>query len=194
MIVMLDLVKKSRSYRRFYEEKPITKDQLSSLVELGRLSPCGGNKQYIKYVTVCSEEMNEKVYGCLAWAGYLKEWDGPVKGERPAGYIILLRDKNIQSAMSVDEGISAQSIFLGATEMGFGGCFLMNIQREKLAEVLDLDTERYAISMVIALGVPKEEVMIEPMASDGDFKYWRDEKQVHHVPKRSQEEVLIKQI
>ena len=96
--------------------------------------------------------------------------------------------------MSVDEGISAQSIFLGATEMGFGGCFLMNIQREKLAEVLELDTEHFAISMVIALGVPKEEVVIEPMASDGDFKYWRDEKQVHHVPKRSQEEVLLKQI
>lgn len=52
MEMMLDLVRKSRSYRRFYEEKHITNDQLSALVELGRLSPCGGNKQYIKYVTV----------------------------------------------------------------------------------------------------------------------------------------------
>ena len=90
--------------------------------------------------------MNAKVYECLAWAGYLKDWDGPKEGERPSGYIILLRDKAINPNMSVDEGISAQSIFLGATEMGLGGCFLMNVQRGKLAKILDLDEERFAIS------------------------------------------------
>ena len=43
-----ELVKKSRSVRRFHEECPITKEQLAELVDLGRLSPCGANKQYIK--------------------------------------------------------------------------------------------------------------------------------------------------
>lgn len=190
--MMHDLVVKSRSYRRFYEERPISMEQMEELIDLGRLSPSGGNNQYIKYVAVCDREKNEAVFDCLAWAGYLKEWDGPQKGERPAGYIILLRDKTINANLSVDEGISAQSIFLGATEMGFGGCFLMNVQRGKLADVLGLDQERFAISMVIALGVPKEEVVLTEIGEDGDIKYYRDENQVHYVPKRSHEEVLVK--
>lgn len=188
--MIYDLVKKSRSYRRFDGQKAMTKEELRALVDLARLSPCGGNKQYLKYVTVCEPENNKKVYDCLAWAGYLTDWDGPVEEERPTGYIIMLRDKTIQANLSVDEGIAAQSIFLGATEMGYGGCFLMNVKREKLMERLGIDKERYSVSMVIALGVVKEQVEIESMSKDGDVKYWRDENQVHHVPKRSLDEIL----
>lgn len=187
-----ELVKKSRSVRRFHEECPVTKEQLAELVDLGRLSPSGGNKQYIKYVTVCSPEKNEQVYDCVGWAGYYKDWDGPEKGERPAAYIILLRDQQIQPNMTVDEGIAAQSIFLGATDMGLGGCMMMNCDRKKLLNYLELDEERFVISMVIALGVPKEIVVIEEIEND-DIVYWRDENAVHHVPKRSLEEVLVKQ-
>lgn len=187
-----ELVRKSRSVRRFHEECPVTKEQLEELVDLGRLSPCGANKQYIKYVTVCTPEKNEQVYRCVAWAGYYKDWDGPEKGERPAAYIILLRDRLINSSVTVDEGIAAQSIFLGATDMGLGGCMMMNCDRKKLMEYLELDEDRFAISMVIALGVPKETVVIEEMKDD-NVVYWRDENAVHHVPKRSLEEVLLKQ-
>jgi hypothetical protein len=44
---------------------------------------------------------------------------------------------------------------------------------------------------VLALGYPKEEVIIEEINEDGDFKYWRDEKEVHHVPKRTLDEVIL---
>ncbi|MDO4296612.1 MAG: nitroreductase family protein [bacterium] len=189
--MLAELVKKSRSYRRFDAKKAITREELRALVDLGRLSPCGGNKQYLKYATVSEEDLRAKVYDCLAWAGYLPDWDGPCEEERPTGYVILLRDKSIQANLSVDEGIAAQSIFLGATELGYGGCMLMNVQREKLLNLLGLDKERYAVSMVIALGVVKEEVVIEAMPEDGDVKYWRDKEQVHHVPKRSLAEVLV---
>ena len=190
-MLVKDLVTKARSYRRFDESAKISVDQLKELANLGRLSPCGGNKQYIKYALVCEEEMNEKIYECLGWAGYLTDWDGPVKGERPVAYMIMLRDKQLNANLSVDEGIAAQSIFLGAAEQGIGGCFIMNCDRVKIANHLGIDTEKYAISMVIALGVPKETVVIEPMKEDGDFKYYRDERGVHHVPKRNLEEVVI---
>ena len=80
--MVYDLVVKSRSYRRFYEDRPISMEQLESLIDLGRLSPSGGNNQYIKYAAVCDRKKNEEVFDCLAWAGYLKDWDGPEKGER----------------------------------------------------------------------------------------------------------------
>ncbi len=190
--MMKELVTKSRSVRRFHEECPITKEQLAALVDLGRLSPCGANKQYIKYVTVCTPEKNAQVYECVAWAGYYKDWDGPKEGERPTGYIIILRDCSIHSNMTVDEGIAAQSIFLGATDIGLGGCMMMNCDRKKLMQYLELDEKRFVISMVIALGVPKEIVTIDEIKDD-NIVYWRDENEVHHVPKRSLEEVLVKQ-
>ncbi|SHK22831.1 Nitroreductase [Anaerocolumna jejuensis DSM 15929] len=184
------LVTGARSFRRFEEEKEITVEQLKELADLGRLSPSGANLQPLKYILVSKEEVREMVFSCLGWAGYLKDWDGPVKGERPAGYIILLRDKGIAAKPGTDEGIAAQSIFLGAAAMGIKGCFIGNIKKAELAEKLGIE-EGYEIELVIALGYPKEEVIIEEI-KEGDVKYWRDEKGVHHVPKRSLQEVIVK--
>ena len=126
-----ELVRRARSCRRFEEEVPLGMQQLEQLIDMGRLSPCGANKQYIKYVASCSREINEKIFSCLGWAGYLPEWDGPEPGERPAAYIVMLRDREIQEAMTADEGIAGQSIFLGAAEMGLGGIALDECAEEK---------------------------------------------------------------
>ena len=175
-----DLVAGARSYRRFDQSKKMTMQELEELAELGRITPCGGNRQYIRFALCADEKMNAEIYKNLAWAGYLSDWDGPVEGERPTGYILILRDLSLQKNQTVDEGIVAQTIFLGARDMGYGGCMLMNIKK-------------YAISMVIALGVPVEEVkMVE--VKDDDIKYYRDENQVHYVPKRSLKDVIVKEL
>ncbi len=185
-----DLVKRSRSYRRFYGDKKITGDQLRELVDLARLSPSGANRQPLKYITACSQKINEIIYENLGWAGYLRNWNGPEPAERPAGYIIMLRDKSINKTLSMDEGIAAQTIFLGATEMGLGGCFIGSFKKEPLTALLEME-DGYEIVLVIALGYPKEEVVIEKIDKDGDVKYWRDANQVHHVPKRSLEDIIV---
>ncbi|MGB8451932.1 MAG: nitroreductase family protein [Anaerocolumna sp.] len=188
-----DLVKQSRSYRRFYGEKEITREQLRALADYGRLSPSGANRQPLKYILINSREMNEKVYENVAWAGYLKDWDGPVQQERPTGYIIMLRDNSINKVTTMDEGIAAQSIFLGATEMGLGGCYIGSFKKEQLKKLLEISDD-FDIALVIALGYPKEEVVLEDINENGDVKYWRDSNQVHHVPKRTLEQVIIKEL
>ncbi len=184
------LVRSNRSYRRFHQEVPVSLEELRELVDLGRLSASGANLQPLKYVLSHEGERNAIIFETLGWAAYLKEWAGPEDGERPAAYIVVLGDTTIRKSFGVDPGIAAQSILLGATEKGLGGCILASIQRDALREALEID-RRHEILLVLALGKPKETVVIDPVGADGDIKYWRDADGVHHVPKRSLDEIVV---
>lgn len=185
-----DLVLKNRSYRRFYQDHAIEMNTLRELVDLARQVPSGANLQPLKYVLSCTPEKNALIFGHLAWAGYLKEWPGPEDGERPTGYIVILGDKRITINFGCDHGIVAQTILLGAVEKGLGGCMFGSIQRKKLQEALNLP-EHFEILLIIALGKPKEIVKLDPLGPEGDVRYWRDKEQVHHVPKRTLDEVVV---
>jgi nitroreductase len=161
------------------------------LVGLARFSPSGANLQPLKFILSADPEQNARIYPTLAWAGYLRDWDGPEEGERPSAYIILLGDTQISKQFGCDHGIAAQSILLGAVEKGLGGCMIGSIERKRLREILAIP-ERYEILLVIALGYPKEKVVLEDVGPDGDIKYYRDSEGVHHVPKRTLDELIIK--
>jgi len=164
---------------------------LIDLIELARLTPSGGNLQYLKYILSNKPKLNSKIFPCLGWARYLKDWDGPKEGERPAAYIVVLGDSSIEKGSLFDPGIASQTILLGAVEKGFGGCMIGNVNRNKLRNNLGIDN-KYEILLVIALGKPNEEVIIEKVGQDNDIKYWRDDKKCHHVPKRSLEDIIIR--
>ncbi len=185
-----ELIKKNRSYRRFHQEAPVDLRTLEQLVDLARLSPSGANLQPLKYILSCEAGKNEAVFPHLRWAGYLEDWPGPPEGERPSAYIIILGDKAISESFGCDYGIAAQSIMLGAAYRGLGGCMIGSIQRENLRRILNI-SDNFEILLVIALGKPKETVRIEALGSDGDIRYWRDDQGVHHVPKRSLDEIIL---
>ena len=185
-----DLILKNRSYRRFHQEDTIGHDTLKELVDLARLSASAGNLQPLKYMLSCSTEKNKLIFPHLVWAGYLKDWKGPAQGQRPAGYIVILGDTKISRSFDCDLGIAAQSILLGAAEKGLGGCMVGSIQRERLRKALDIPS-RYEILLVVALGRPSETVVIEETGDDGNIEYFRDNQNVHHVPKRVLDGIII---
>ncbi len=187
--MLKDLILKNRSYRRFYQDKAIDEEALIELVDLARLSPSARNAQPLKYILSNTPEMNNIVFKHLSWAGYLTQWKGPVEGERPAAYVIMLNDTAVSSNFFSDNGIASQSILLGAVEKGYGGCIIGSVERLKLQRELKIPSQ-YKVVQVIALGVPKEEVVIEDL--EKDHKYWRDLKEVHHVPKRSLQDIIVK--
>jgi nitroreductase len=188
-MMIKELVLKNRSRRRFHEEVSIEKETLRELVDLARCSASGANRQPLKYLLSWEKEKNAKIFPNLFWAAALKDWDGPTVGERPSAYIILLGDKEISETFGVDHGIAAQSILLGAVEKGLGGCMLGAINVNGLRAALQIP-EKYAVLLVIALGRPNEEIVLETV-KDNQTNYWRDSKGVHHVPKRSLEEIII---
>ena len=185
-----NLIRKNRSCRRFYQNHQVSMNTLEELVNLGRLSASAANLQPLAYVLSCNPKKNEEIFFCLSWAAYLKDWAGPEDGERPSAYITVLLDTTISKDPGCDHGIASQSIMLGAREKGLGGCMIASVNREKLNEILGI-SERYKILLVLALGNPKETVVIEPLGPDQSIRYWRDEKGAHHVPKRSLEDVIV---
>lgn len=185
-----ELVRLNRSCRRFYEDQAVSRETLLALVDLARLSASAANLQPLKYALSFEPEPNAAIFATLAWAGYLKDWPGPGPGERPAAYITILGDKNIAANFGCDHGIAAQSMLLGARARGLAGCMIGSIKREELRRVLALP-DRYEILLILALGRPKEAVVITDVDPGGDIKYWRDEKGVHHVPKRRLNEIII---
>lgn len=186
-----DIVMRNRSYRRFYQDHAISIEDLRAFVDLARLSASAANRQPLKYFLSNEASMNSTIFEQLGWAAYLKDWPGPTEGERPSAYIIILGDTDIAKDFWCDHGIAAQTILLGATEKGLGGCMIGSINKKGLAEALHIPG-RYEILLVVAIGKPKEQVRLEAVGPDGDIRYWRDDKGIHHVPKRSLEEIILR--
>ena len=85
-------------------------------------------------------------------------------------------------------GITAQTMLLAAVEKGLGGCMIGSFQKEELKTALEIP--EYLVPMlVLAIGAPDEEIVLEDAC--GTITYYRDEKGVHHVPKRTMEELVI---
>lgn len=183
------IVAANRSYRRFDGNFAISMRTLEELVELARLCPSAANRQPLRFILCNSPVENEAVFGCLKWAAYLKDWDGPAPSERPSAYIIVVNTARDWDMAKIDLGIAAQTILLGAVEKGLGGCMLGAIDRERLRAHLGLDPD-LDISLVLALGKPAEKVEIVDVPEDGSIRYWRDEAGVHYVPKRKVEDLI----
>ena len=187
-----DLVRKNRSYRRFHQDVSVDLGTLRALLNLARLSASGSNLQPLKYILSCQPQTNARIFPHTRWAGYLQDWSGPAEGERPAAYIVILGDMEIRESFGCDHGIAAQSIMLGAAERGLGGCMIGSIDEGGLRQVLDIP-DHYEILLILALGKPKETVVLEEVGPDGSVKYYRDADGVHHVPKRSLDELILRE-
>jgi len=182
------LVMRTRSYRRFDQDVKIAPETIEYLIELARNTPSARNAQPLKYLYSCNPKKNSEIFSCLKWAGALPDWDGPSEGEKPSAYIIMVLDTEISANPYWDPGIALQTIMLGASEMGYAGCPIANIEGRKLREIMEIPF-KLDICLVLAIGAPGENVRLEPF--DGkNINYWRDKDGNHHVPKRSLEEII----
>lgn len=181
----------ARTCRRFVEGQRLGQENMEWLVECARVAPCARNAQVLRYAVAHSTAACEAVFPHTRWAGALKDWGGPFPGERPTGYIAILMPKGAGKLVHMDVGIAAQSIQLAAHTRGWGCCMHASFDQAKCAAALQVP-EDMEIGLVLGLGVALETCVLESMPADGSFAYWRDAEQVHHVPKRSLEEVLLK--
>jgi nitroreductase len=190
---MREIIAKTRTFRRFFQKESISMDVMHELVDLARLGGSARNGQPWQYMIINTPELCEKVFPFLGWAGYLSDWKGPVEGERPSGYILCLLNTNWlkgpESEAQFDLGVATQNLLLVAMEKRIGGCRIGSFN-PKLAALFQLPSH-LQVSLVVALGRPRETVILEECKTDSDIKYWRDDEGLHHVPKRSLDSCLV---
>lgn len=191
--MLKDLVVKNRSYRGYDESFGVSEDVLKELVDMARLTASGANLQPIKYRLVTEKADVNKLNELTRWGKMLPELTLPHPGQYPAAYILMTIDTQIcknPEAAGTDIGIAAQTVMLGAVEKGLGGCMIANFDKAEAAGALSLP-ERYKPVLALAIGKPSETVKLVDVGEDGSTKYYRDENDVHFVPKRKLEDVLI---
>ncbi|MEF2781659.1 nitroreductase family protein [Erysipelotrichaceae bacterium HCN-30851] len=190
--MLKDLVLRNRSYRSFDEKREIKKEELLDLVEHARLCASSVNQQPLKYYLAYTKEDLNKIQPLTGWAKALKK-ELPYPGHYPQAFIVICQDMQIASNMQAflkDVGIVAQTMLLRAVENKLGGCMIGNFNPKDLSKVLQLD-EYLMPHLILAIGKPDETIILEDAKPGQNISYYRDEDDVHHVPKRSLDELII---
>lgn len=175
-----EAILKRRSIRRF-KNKPVGYDILEKCVNAARLAPSAMNMQPCEYIVVDKKELVEKVFESVILSGSIPE-------KQPAAYIIILVNQNVRKdGYKHDVGLVAENIILTALENGIGSCCVGAFNEEKLRSLFSIP-HNYIIDLVIALGYPDEEPIVEDVKDSTN--YWYDENGTRHVPKRKLESLL----
>lgn len=179
---VIDAIKTRRSIRKFTQEQ-VSKEDLITIIDAGRLAAFGANMQPLKFKILRDSEL---IYPCTKWAGYLTDWE-PSETERPTCYIAILGDTDIKSTFETEAGSAIANMMLAAVELGLGTCWLGALDRQKLKQIINTE---YEVVYLLAVGYPAQECRCVDIKNN-DIKYFEDENGIINVPKRTLSEVNI---
>jgi nitroreductase len=189
--MLRDLVLSNRSYRTFAPDVRIPEERVRAWIDLARRCPSARNAQPLKYAVVTDEETCAKILPHTYWARSLGI-QLPPEGHTPVAYVVICHDTSICAVNNfslMDVGICAQTLLLAANEEGFGGCMIGSMKADEIREILSIPAHLTPL-LTIGLGKPDESVVLTE-AKDGEIHYYRDEANVHYVPKRPLDEIIL---
>lgn len=185
-----NLVRQARTRRRYVNAVKVSRDEVVGFIDTARNVASAMNAQPLRYRVVTDAAECEAVFQATNWAKGLRTGPAPAPEERPSAWVIILSVGQTALDPGIDVGIAAQTINLAASAAGYATCMLLSIDRAKIAEALKLP-EGLKIQLLMSVGKPGEQVAIEEFKPGVQMPYWRTQDQVHHVPKRKLEDVLI---
>lgn len=187
MSELLNIINTRRTIRSF-QQTPIQRETILSLIEAARMAPSGGNMQPLSYIAVTKKETVDAIFPLTRWAAYITPRGTPKEGRRPVSWIVVLSDPRIVKDANTDAGAAIQNILLAAWAQGIGSCWIGACERAKLKELLGIE-EPYQIHSIIALGYPAQESKAVD-AMDGNIRYMMDDEGNMSVPKRPIKDIL----
>lgn len=191
--MLKDIAKKSRSYRGYDESRKLTREELLEFVDCARYAPSSVNGQPFRYLLAYEKDLVDTIQPLTGWARALPDMKLPHPGKCPTAFVVVLQDTDWGPDLKrylKDVGIVAQTMLLAAAEVGLGGCMIGNFSAEKVSEALKLP-ENLVPMLIVAFGKPDEEIVLTEIETGESIKYYRDENDVHYVPKRKLQDIVL---
>lgn len=180
-----------RSYRKFDEDKEISKEDINGILSSIKFASCANNRQFLRFISVESKEKVLEIFENTKWAASLPNGVGrPKEGERPVYFIAILSDKERKLKFDgVDQGLVISNLTLAAAERGIGSCIIGSVTDDKMREILSYD-ERYTCNILLAFGYPKIKSSIKEIVLEEDQSYYLDDDGNYVVPKYKIDEIV----
>ena len=191
--MLKELAMKSRSYRGYDESRRISREELLEFVDAARYAPSSVNGQPFRYVLAWEKEDVDKIQPLTGWARALPHMKLPHPGKCPTAFIIICQDTGWGPDLGrylKDVGIVAQTMLLAAAETGLGGIMIGNFSPKRVSETLSLP-ENLVPMLIVAVGKPDETIVLKEIEDGESIQYYRDENDVHYVPKRKLADITL---
>lgn len=175
---------------RLYEQKPVSREDLTALLDVARLTSCAGNQQRLRYTVVTEPELARHLFAHTAYGALVKPRRSPVWGvSAPTTFIVLSAPAPASSMTFADAGAAIQSLQLAATERHLGCCWLGAINRPAIHQLLQLP-DNIEVLFVVAVGYPAEQPVAEDIAEPTHTAYYLDDDNRLHVPKLTLQQLV----
>ena len=158
-------IKERRSIRKF-QDKPVTHDLLTEVVEIARFAPSWKNTQIARYIVVEDREKIAKIATAECTLGFTYN----IKTMAAAPALVLLTYVNKRSGYEkdgsfttpkedrwemFDAGIAAQTFCLAAHEKGLGTVIMGIFDENKVGEIVKIP-EGQTLAAIIPIGFPAD--------------------------------------
>lgn len=179
-----NLLEWRRTYRKFDENKLISKEDIEDILNSIKFASCANNRQYLRFISVESKDKVLEIFENTKWAASLPNNIGrPKEGERPVYFIAILSDEEKKLRFNgIDEGLVISNLTLLAAEKGIGSCIIGSVNDKKMREILNYE-DNYSCDLVVAFGYPKVKSSIKEIDAGEDQAYYLDENGNYIVPK-----------
>ena len=157
----LQALRTRRSIRK-YEDKPIPKETLETIVDCGRLAASGRNEQPWEFVVVTDPKIKKKIAEATDHGKFITQ----------AAACIAVFCRN--TTYYIEDGAAAtQNILVGAWALGIGTCWIAGDKKHYANTIGDLVNapDNTKLVSLIALGYPMEEP-IKPKRKLEDVLHW----------------------
>lgn len=89
-----NLLEWRRTYRKFDENKLISKEDIDDILNSIKFASCANNRQYLRFISVENKAKVLEIFENTKWAASLPNNIGrPKEGERPVYFIAILSDE-----------------------------------------------------------------------------------------------------
>ena len=164
----LALLHGRRSIRR-YRTDPVPDELLEQVLEAGRLAPSASNRQPWHFVVVRDDDIQRQVAHHAAY--YFIRW---AHVEEAPVLIALCGDAKsriYRQFLHEDIGLAGGQMMLQAHVLGLGTCWLGGLDRNAIADVLQVP-EGVEVIGILTLGYPAEEPAPTPRKSPAQIVHY----------------------